>query len=244
MTHLNSYNLEANYYLLNMSFTFNKYILDLSKLEPLDETNYSRWSQRMVIFFEQLEVDYVLFNPPTIVGAIIPSSDVIDTSNIPETTNDKPIMEQVHAYEKLVSDILTEGMEMCEILQANCFRHSDRHKNQNQNENKPQANLVEDPYGVIAAVISEVNLVENHAKWIMDTGASKHLCANKEMFTDFEDEVEGEQVYMGNSTTSKVLGKGKILLKLTSGKALALHNVMYVHVLRRNLISGGFLNKA
>jgi len=34
---------------------------DLSKLDPLDGTNNRCWSQKLPIFFEQLEVDYVLF---------------------------------------------------------------------------------------------------------------------------------------------------------------------------------------
>lgn len=33
--------------------------------------------------------------------------------------DDKPIMNQVHEYENLVADILTEGMKMCDVLQAN-----------------------------------------------------------------------------------------------------------------------------
>ncbi|GKF67004.1 hypothetical protein Tco_0193521, partial [Tanacetum coccineum] len=33
--------------------------------------------------------------------------------------DDKPIMEQVHVYENLVTEVLNEGMKMCEILQAN-----------------------------------------------------------------------------------------------------------------------------
>ena len=37
-----------------------KSLPDLSKLEPLDGSNYKRWSQKLLIFFEQLEVDYVL----------------------------------------------------------------------------------------------------------------------------------------------------------------------------------------
>ncbi|KAH1082163.1 hypothetical protein J1N35_021924 [Gossypium stocksii] len=49
-----------------MSTPINKYIPDLSKLEPLDRTNYCYWYQMMVIFFEQLQVNYVLFNPPAI----------------------------------------------------------------------------------------------------------------------------------------------------------------------------------
>ncbi|KAA0052034.1 ty1-copia retrotransposon protein [Cucumis melo var. makuwa] len=35
-------------------------IYALSKLEPLDGTNYRRWFQKLLIFFEQLEVDYIL----------------------------------------------------------------------------------------------------------------------------------------------------------------------------------------
>ena len=42
------------------SSTLVKTLPDLSKLEPLDGTNFKRWSQRLLIFFEQLEIDYVL----------------------------------------------------------------------------------------------------------------------------------------------------------------------------------------
>ncbi|XP_074277389.1 uncharacterized protein LOC141601026 [Silene latifolia] len=41
-----------------------KIIPELSKLEPLDGNNYKRWSQKLLVFFEQLKVDYVLFNDP------------------------------------------------------------------------------------------------------------------------------------------------------------------------------------
>ncbi|KAL4367954.1 hypothetical protein GQ457_05G033840 [Hibiscus cannabinus] len=34
-------------------------------------------------------------------------------------TDEMPIMDQVHDYEKLVSYILAESMKMCEVLQAN-----------------------------------------------------------------------------------------------------------------------------
>ncbi|XP_070037063.1 uncharacterized protein [Nicotiana tomentosiformis] len=38
-----------------------------------------------------------------------------------QMVDDKPIMEQVHEYENLTADVLNEGMEMCEILQANAL---------------------------------------------------------------------------------------------------------------------------
>ncbi|KAL0336725.1 UNVERIFIED_CONTAM: hypothetical protein Sradi_4884400 [Sesamum radiatum] len=48
-----------------MSVPVTRTLSDLSKMEPLDGTNYKHWSQKLLIFFEQLDVDYVLFqNPP------------------------------------------------------------------------------------------------------------------------------------------------------------------------------------
>ncbi|KAL0373323.1 UNVERIFIED_CONTAM: hypothetical protein Sradi_3248000 [Sesamum radiatum] len=44
--------------------TLSRTLPDLSKLEPLDGTNFKRWSQKLLIFFEQLDVDYVLFADP------------------------------------------------------------------------------------------------------------------------------------------------------------------------------------
>nr|XP_033508327.1 uncharacterized protein LOC117273298 [Nicotiana tomentosiformis] len=166
-----------------MDTTLNKTLCDMSKLEPLDGNNYKRWSQKLLIFFEQFVVDYVLFTKP-------PANVVADSSNVAtivvaddaakkkfekdnktvrghmlnhmtnplfdlfinykyakviwdnlekkygaddvgkkkymvgkcimfQMVDDKPIMEQVHEYENLTADVLNEGMEMCEILQAN-----------------------------------------------------------------------------------------------------------------------------
>ncbi|XP_074302971.1 uncharacterized protein LOC141637311 [Silene latifolia] len=41
-----------------------KTLPDLTKLEKLDGHNYKRWSQKLLMFFEQLEIDYVLFSDP------------------------------------------------------------------------------------------------------------------------------------------------------------------------------------
>ena len=85
--------------------------------------------------------------------------------------------------------------------------------------------------------------MENKTDWVLDIGASKHLYANKELFHNLEDAIDGECFYMGNTTTVEVLGKGKVFLKLTSRKTLALNNVLFVPSLRMNLVSSGLLNK-
>ncbi|KAA0053084.1 ty1-copia retrotransposon protein [Cucumis melo var. makuwa] len=96
----------------------------------------------------------------------------------------------------------------------------------------------------IIATIVEANLIEDKTDWILDTGALRHFCTNRELLHDYEDTADGECVFMGNSATAEVIGKRKVILKLTSGKTLSLSNVLYVPSLRRNLVSGNLLNRA
>ena len=48
---------------------------------------------------------------------------------------------------------------------------------------------------------------------------------------------------MGNSSSSKVKGQGKVVLKMTSGKELSLNDVLHVPEIRKNLVSGSLLSK-
>jgi hypothetical protein len=55
---------------------------------------------------------------------------------------------------------------------------------------------------------------------------------------------DGEEVvYLGDSRTTNVLGKGKVILKLTSGKTLVLNEVLHVPNIRANLVSVAVLGK-
>ncbi|KAH9736282.1 hypothetical protein KPL71_018042 [Citrus sinensis] len=94
------------------------------------------------------------------------------------------------------------------------------------------------------AVVSEVNLVgSNPREWWIDTGATRHVCSNKGLFTSFEAVSNREKLFMGNSATSEIEGQGKVILKMTSGKELTLNNVLYVPEIQKNLVSGSLLNK-
>ena len=62
------------------------------------------------------------------------------------------------------------------------------------------------------------------------------------MFKTYE-AVDGEHCYMGNSATSKVEGKGTVVLKMTSEKELTLTEVLHVPEIRKNLILGSVLVK-
>ncbi|KAL8155440.1 hypothetical protein AgCh_000725 [Apium graveolens] len=105
-----------------------------------------------------------------------------------------------------------------------------------------QASLVKTLENIIVVVL-EANLIGNTAEWIVDTGATRHVCTSKNMFASYE-RVNGENVFMGNSASAAVQAKGKIILKLTSGKSLTLINVLHMPEMRRNLIYGSLLMKA
>ena len=95
----------------------------------------------------------------------------------------------------------------------------------------------------LIVLISKMNLVGSNPKesWI-NTGATRHVCSDKKMFSTFEPTEKGGKVYIRNSTTSKIKGQGKIILKMTSAKELTLSNVLFVPEIRKNLVSGSLLN--
>ena len=80
---------------------------------------------------------------------------------------------------------------------------------------------------------------------MVDSGATRHICGNRSAFTSYTTTKEGdEQVFMGDSRSTPVIDKGKVLLKLTSGKVFALSDVLHVSDIRWNLVSVSLLGKA
>jgi len=110
-------------------------------------------------------------------------------------------------------------------------------------KNHPQANLTDHESPSLSDVVSKVNLTTNNKDWWVDTGATRHICSEKLLFSEYQMLEEDEQLFMGNSTDSKVEGKGKVILKWTSGKEFTLNDVLHVLDISKNLISGSILSK-
>ena len=121
-----------------------------------------------------------------------------------------------------------------------------RSKKVDSKKGKAQANLTHDGLTEddLCAIISELNLVgSNPMEWFYDTGATRHICSNRDLFTTYKKSESEEKLFMGNDSTSKVEGVGKVLMRMTSGKDLTLNNVLHVPDIRKNLISGTLLSK-
>ena len=88
-------------------------------------------------------------------------------------------------------------------------------------------------------------MVTNMKDWIVDSRATRHICGNRSAFTSYTMVKEGEeQVFMGDSRSSPVIGKGKVLLKLTSENFLVLNDVLHVLDIHWNLVSVSLLGNA
>ncbi|XP_017974554.1 PREDICTED: uncharacterized protein LOC108661606 [Theobroma cacao] len=110
----------------------------------------------------------------------------------------------------------------------------------------PRVNLVkaDESNDVIAVVISQENMVASVKELVVDLSATRHICANRNAFTFYTPIGEGEEtIYLGDSQTAQVFGKGKVLLNLTSGKTLTLNYVLHVPNIRANLVSVALLGK-
>jgi len=93
----------------------------------------------------------------------------------------------------------------------------------------------------LVVVIYEVNMIEDVDSWCIDSGATRHVCKNKELFKTIDE--DGSVLYMGNTTTVQVKGKGTVEIEFTSEKILTLKDVFYVPEVRKNLIYVPLLNE-
>jgi len=91
----------------------------------------------------------------------------------------------------------------------------------------------------VSTVVFEVKSTKNPKKLWVNT---RHVCANKKMFSTYK-EVDGEHLYMKNSLISKVLGIGKIILKMTYKKLVTLNNILHVTNIRKDLVFVSLLSK-
>ncbi|KAL0431969.1 UNVERIFIED_CONTAM: Retrovirus-related Pol polyprotein from transposon TNT 1-94 [Sesamum radiatum] len=78
----------------------------------------------------------------------------------------------------------------------------------------------------LSVVVFEANLLDNPREWWIDTGATRYICSDKEMFLTYTP-INGRKLFMGSSATSNIVGLGKVVVKMTLGKELTLIDVLH-----------------
>nr|GEV68343.1 zinc finger, CCHC-type [Tanacetum cinerariifolium] len=88
----------------------------------------------------------------------------------------------------------------------------------------------------------ELNLDDEVAWWV-DSGATSYVCKDLRWFQVCKSNEDESFVKMGNVVTEPIKGIGRVLLTFTSEKTLCLDNVLYVPMIRKNLVYEIVLNK-
>ena len=65
--------------------------------------------------------------------------------------------------------------------------------------------------------------------WANGFGLTLPPLSNMELFLNNEEVTDEENIYLGESSSTRVAGRGNVLLKLTSSMSLASHHVLHVH---------------
>eukprot|EP00253_Pinus_taeda_P022071 PITA_22071 len=76
----------------------------------------------------------------------------------------------------------------------------------------------------------------DHEAWLIDSGLSFHFTPHREWFCEYE-KYDGGDVFLGDDRKARIIGRGKVKLKLQVGRVRTLPGVFHIPALAKNLIS-------
>ncbi|MCO5578916.1 hypothetical protein L7F22_032765 [Adiantum nelumboides] len=79
--------------------------------------------------------------------------------------------------------------------------------------------------------------------WYFDSGASRHITSRKDLFCSLDAAPVGKKVTCSNNASYPIKGIGKILITISDGSDLCLPDVLYVPMIKKNLLSVSSLAK-
>lgn len=108
-------------------------------------------------------------------------------------------------------------------------------------------NATESTFQVSGSIIKPVYDLEQ--SWILDSGATVHVCNDRSRFIEFSSKVNLEEILWAGDTQIRIQGYGKVIIYLQSpkypnGRPLTLKNVAFVPSLHTNVTSLHLLNIA
>jgi hypothetical protein len=75
----------------------------------------------------------------------------------------------------------------------------------------------------------------DHEAWLIDSGASFHMTPQREWFYEYE-KFDGGNVFLANDSTTRIIGRGRVKLRLIDGRIRTLPGVIHIPGMARNLI--------
>eukprot|EP00253_Pinus_taeda_P023778 PITA_23778 len=126
-------------------------------------------------------------------------------------------------FDEIVSSLLMEEM---------------RRKNM-ESQNEAKTTLDEGWNEYLASLSTHVE----HEAWLIESGASFHFTPHRDLFYEYEI-YDGGDAFLGDDKKTRIIGRGKVKLKLQGGRVRTLPGVLHIPTLARNLISISKLDDA
>ena len=67
----------------------------------------------------------------------------------------------------------------------------------------------------------------DHEAWLIDSGASFHMTLHREWFCEYE-KYDGGNVFLGNDSTTRIIVKRRVNLRLIDGRIRTLPGVLHI----------------
>jgi hypothetical protein len=75
----------------------------------------------------------------------------------------------------------------------------------------------------------------DHEAWLIESGASFHMTPHREWFCEYE-KYDGGNIFLGNDSTTRIIGRGRVKLRLIDGRIRTLPGILHIPGMARNLI--------
>eukprot|EP00253_Pinus_taeda_P021557 PITA_21557 len=138
-------------------------------------------------------------------------------------------------FDEIVSSLLTEETRRKNMESQNGDALFVRGRPQNRNKNKSsKAKTTSDEGGDVYLASSSTHV--DHEAWLIDSGASFHFTPHREWFCEYL-KYDGGDVFLRDDRKARIVGRGKVKLKLQGGRVRTLPGVLHIPVLARNMIS-------
>jgi hypothetical protein len=74
-----------------------------------------------------------------------------------------------------------------------------------------------------------------HEAWLIESSASFHMTPHREWFCEYK-RYDGDNVFLGDDLTTRIIGRGKVKLQLIDGRIRSLPGVLHIPGLAKKLI--------
>jgi hypothetical protein len=125
-------------------------------------------------------------------------------------------------------------------LKKDCWKIQNASKEDSTKESK-EANVAETSSSMVDEVLYTCDVSHQNQHWFLYFGASSHMCLHRNWFSTYQS-IDDGVVFMGNDFSCKIVGVGRVWMKMHDGSIRALTDVRHVPEIINNLISLGVLD--